>query len=118
MDRLANWFWGFLDASGCHSRNDIFNSSMATSTVPNKLIFSVIINPARAAVVRFLLEVTALMVVAITDGCEALGTVLTLIGLLPCVDSHVNKEISSLIEQLFTVRALIVGRAEIANLSP
>jgi hypothetical protein len=118
VDWLAYWFWGLFNAFGCTKINDIYNFGMTISTVPNELNFFVILNPTSAAVVRHLFEVTALMVVAITDGCEALGTIFTLIRHLPSVNSQVNKEIPSLIKRLFTVRAFMVGRAKIANLSP
>jgi hypothetical protein len=118
MDKLAYCFWGFLNASGYNSGDDIFHSGMATFTVLNELIFSVISDSTRAAVVRFFIGMTALMVVAITNSCKALSTMRTFIRLLPSVGSNMNKEISSLIKQLFTMDALIVGQAEIANLSP
>jgi hypothetical protein len=91
---------------------------VATFTVANKLVFSIIADPARVTVVGFFLKVTTLVVISISNSRETLGAVLALIGLLARVDAHVDEEISSLIEQLFTVSALVVARAEVSNLDP
>jgi uncharacterized membrane protein len=91
---------------------------MSTFTVANKLVFSVIPDPARVTVVGFFLKVTTLVVIAISNSREALCTVLALIGLLTCMDSHVDEQISSLIEQFLTVSTLVVARAEVSDLHP
>lgn len=68
--------------------------------VPGQLVFAVILDGAEAASVGLILVVSSLVVVPVADRRELLGAVLALVGSLSGVDSVVNLEVSSLIEDL------------------
>jgi hypothetical protein len=108
----------FTKHGGRHTGDNVLLATVATFTVANKLVLSVIPNPARVTVVGFFLKVTTLVVIAISNSREAFGAVLALIWLLTCVDPHVDEKISSLVEQFLAVSALVVTRAEVSNLYP
>jgi hypothetical protein len=65
-----------------------------------QLVLSVVLYTAGLTTIRFVVSVTSDVVVSVADGREALVTVDAAVGLLPCVDSHVNNQVSTFVEGL------------------
>ena len=66
----------------------------------HQLVLAIIADTASAALVRFLVGVSALMVVAIADGSEALNAVRTFVGLFSSVSTHMYKQVATFIKRL------------------
>ena len=66
----------------------------------HQLVLAIIADTASAALVRFLVGVSALMVVAIADGSEALNAVRTFVWLFPSVSTHMYKQVATFIKRL------------------
>jgi hypothetical protein len=83
--------------------NDFCRTFVACIAVLHQLVLAVIPDTTSTTLVRLLVSVSALMVVAIADGGEALNAVLTFVRLLSSVSAHMNKQIATLIKGLKTV---------------
>jgi hypothetical protein len=68
-----------------------------------ELVLAIVAHTASTALVGFLVGVSALMIVAIANGGEALSAVLAFVRLLSSVNAHVHKQITALIKRLKTV---------------
>jgi hypothetical protein len=76
---------------------------VACIAVLYQLVLAVIPDTTSTTLVRLLVGVSALMVVTIADGGEALNAVLTFVRLLSSVSAHMNKQIATLVKGLKTV---------------
>jgi hypothetical protein len=68
-----------------------------------ELVLAIVAHTASTALVGFLVGVSALMIVAVANGGEALGAVLAFVRLFSSVNAHVHKQITALIKRLQTV---------------
>ena len=66
----------------------------------HQLVLAIIADTASTALVRFLVGVSALMVVAIADGSEALNAVRTFVWLFSSVSTHMYKQVATFIKRL------------------
>lgn len=94
----------FLDPLGCHL-NRLFGLGLAmlTSDVPQELILSIVPIPASdtgVADIGLVLHMPSLVIVAVADCREPLGTELALVRFFSCVNPDVHLEISALIKLL------------------
>ena len=53
-----------------------------------------------------LVDVSPLVIISVADGCEGFLAVVALVGLLACVDPHMDPKVGALIERLLTPHAL------------
>jgi hypothetical protein len=68
-----------------------------------ELVLAIVAHTASTALVGFLVGVSALMIVAVANGGEALSAVLAFVRLFSSVNAHVHKQITALIKRLQTV---------------
>lgn len=79
---------------------------MTGLAVFHELVLAVVAHTACATLVGFLIGVSALMVVAIANGGEALGAVLAFVRFFSCVNAHVYKQVTTFIKRFQTVREI------------
>lgn len=80
-----------------------YRQGVSRAHVLDELVLSVVLHRAQSAGVGLFLSMTALVVLAIADGGEALLTVLALVGLLTSVGPHMYQEVTLLSKYLATV---------------
>ena len=85
-----------------NSQNDISIPVMLCFTVFYQLIFPVISDRTSCALVRLFVCMPPLMIIPVPYRSKAFTTMFTLVRLLASVDSHVHKQVASLIKGLLT----------------
>lgn len=70
-----------------------------------QLVETIVFRLTMRTFVGFVLEVTSLMVILVAYRGEGAWTMGTLIGLLPCMDAHMYKKITPLVESSPTPHA-------------
>jgi len=72
--------------------------------VLNKLILAIVFNAAHFACVGLIVSVPPLVIFAVANSSETLGTEPAVIGLIACVSPHMDKKIALLSKYLSTTR--------------
>ena len=74
----------------------------------DKLIFPVITHTTCVTPIRLLVSVSTFMIITVANGSESFTTVFAFVRLFTCMDTDMNKQITSLIELFMTMCAFII----------